>query len=87
MTYLKIFANRSPIRIEFPLSEFESGCYNEEIFSYLVYQYIANGSTSNIQPRIIQIAEMYAREMLKSTNIYQEVDNLGLTKIMNEIRF
>lgn len=87
MCYIKIFANRSPIRIEFPLTEFENGYYSDDIFDYLAYQYLANGSISNIQPRIIQIAEMYAREMLKSTNIYREIENLGLTKIMNEIRF
>lgn len=87
MCYIKIFADRSPIRVEFPLIEFENGYYSNEIFDFLAYQYLANGSKSNVQPRIIQIAEIYAREMLKSTNIYREIENLGLTKIMNEIRF
>ncbi len=86
MCFIKIYSNRSPIRIEFPLTEFESGCYNENIFNLIAFQYLANGSVSNVQPRIIQIAEIYAREMLKSTNIYQEIENLGLTNTMNEVR-
>lgn len=86
MCFIKIYSNRSPIRIEFPLIEFESGCYNEHIFNLIAYQFLANGSTSNVQPRIIQVAELYAREMLKSTNIYQEIENLGLTNTMNEVR-
>ena len=39
-----------------------------------------------MQPRIIQISEMYAREILKSTNLYKEINKMGLTKNMNEER-
>jgi hypothetical protein len=87
-TYVKIFENRSPIRIEMPYSNYCSLKLEfNELLDFVCYQYFANGSLSNIQPRIIQIAEQYAREILKSTGIYQEVEKLGLTKIMNEVRF
>ena len=52
----------------------------------IYFQYLANGYTQNIQPKIIQVAELYAREILKSTNLYTEVEKLGLTKTMNEER-
>jgi hypothetical protein len=29
---------------------------------------------------------MYAREILKSTNLYKEIERMGLTKSMNEER-
>jgi len=87
-TYIKVFENRSPIRIEMPYSNYSSLELDfEEMLDFVCFQYYANGSTSNIQPRIIQISELYAREILKSTGIYQEVEKLGLTKIMNEVRF
>lgn len=85
MAFIKIFERRSPIRLEFPLEAFLEGKY-ENIFPAIYYQYLANGSESNIQPRIIQITEMYAREILKSTNIYKEIERMGLVKSMNEER-
>lgn len=86
MCFLKIYENRSPVRIEFPLQAFEEGWYGEDIFDIIYYQFLANGSTNNIQPRIIQVSEMYAREILKSTNLYKEIERMGLTKSMNEER-
>jgi len=86
MCFFKIFEGRSPIRIEFPLQAFLNGMYLEDVFNLIYYQYIANGSDYNVQPRIIQIAEMYAREILKSTNLYNEIERMGLIKSMNEQR-
>jgi hypothetical protein len=86
MCFLKIFNNRSPVRIEFPLREFEQGFYPDDILEIIYYQYLANGSSNNVQPRIIQIAEIYAREVLMSTNLYTEIERMGLTKSMNETR-
>ena len=68
------------------LFSLEEGHYNDDVFDLIYYQYLANGSSNNVQPRIIQVAEMYAREILKSTNLYQEIDRMGLTKSMNETR-
>jgi hypothetical protein len=87
MCFMKIYNNRSPIRIELPLKPFKEGIYDDSIFDLIYYQFLANGNLSNVQPRIIQVAEMYAREILKSTNIYKEIERLGLTKSMNEERF
>ncbi len=86
MCFFKIFNNRSPVRIEFPLDSFLEGYYPSNIFTLIYYQYLANGDTNNYQPRIIQVAELYAREILKSTNLYQEIEKLGLTNSMNEER-
>lgn len=87
MCFMKVFNGRSPVRIEFPLKEFEEGRYGDDIFDVIYYQFLANGSSSNLQPRIIQISEIYAREVLKSTNLYSEVERMGLTKSVNEERF
>ncbi|MBU2922498.1 DNA double-strand break repair nuclease NurA [Winogradskyella psychrotolerans] len=86
MCFMKVFDNRSPVRIEFPLKAFEEGWYGDEVFDLIYYQYLANGSSNNVQPRIIQVSEMYAREILKSTNLYKEIERMGLTKSMNEER-
>ncbi|MEP5256349.1 MAG: DNA double-strand break repair nuclease NurA [Winogradskyella arenosi] len=86
MCFMKVFDNRSPVRIEFPLKAFEDGWYGDEVFNLIYYQYLANGSSNNVQPRIIQVSEMYAREILKSTNLYKEIEKMGLTKSMNEER-
>ncbi|MEN9993736.1 MAG: hypothetical protein RL762_393 [Bacteroidota bacterium] len=86
MCFLKVFTGRSPIRIEFPLRAFLDGLYSDEIFNLIYYQFLANGSGINVQPRIVQIAELYAREILKSTNLYNEIERMGLTKSMNEQR-
>lgn len=87
MCFLKIFESRSPVRIEFPYQLFKQGAYPENIFEIIYYQFLANGYGSNIQPKIIQVAELYAREILKSTNLYSEIEKLGLTNSMNEERF
>jgi len=86
MCFMKIYKNRSPVRIEFPLKAFEDGVYNGDVFNQIYYQFLANGSANNMQPRIIQISEIYAREILKSTNLYKDIERMGLTKSMNEER-
>ena len=86
MCFMKIYKNRSPVRIEFPLKAFEEGWYGDDVFDLIYYQFLANGSANNMQPRIIQVSEMYAREVLKSTNLYKEIERMGLTKSMNEER-
>ncbi|MCF6130128.1 DNA double-strand break repair nuclease NurA [Flavobacterium sp. AS60] len=86
MCFIKIYDKRSPVRIEFPLKAFEEGWYGDDVFDLIFYQFLANGSSNNMQPRIIQVSEMYAREILKSTNLYKEIEKMGLTKSMNEER-
>ncbi|MCD8421599.1 DNA double-strand break repair nuclease NurA [Tenacibaculum finnmarkense genomovar ulcerans] len=86
MCFMKIYNNRGPVRIEFPLKAFEEGWYGDDVFDQIYYQFLANGSANNMQTRIIQISEIYAREILKSTNIYKDIERMGLTKSMNEER-
>jgi hypothetical protein len=86
MCFMKIYDKRSPVRIEFPQKAFEEGWYGDDVFDLIFYQFLANGSSNNMQPRIIQVSEMYAREILKSTNLYKEIERMGLTKSMNEER-
>ena len=86
MCFMKIYNNRGPVRIEFPLKAFQECWYDDDVFDQIYYQYLANGSANNMQPRIIQISEIYAREILKSTNLYKDIERMGLTKSMNEER-
>ena len=62
MCFLKIFESRSPVRIEFPYQLFKQGVYPENIFEIIYYQFLANGYGSNIQPKIIQVMELYAEK-------------------------
>ena len=43
--------------------------------------------SKNIQPRSIAIAERYAREALKTSNIYSHLVKSGYIATMNEQRF
>ena len=87
MCFLKVFNSRSPVRIEMPYEPFSRNLYPNGIFESIYYQFLANGYNKNIQPKIIQVSEHYAREILKSTNLYSEIEKLGLIKSMNEERF
>lgn len=86
MFFLKVHPNRSPVRVELPFKAVQKECYPKELINIILYQYLASGLTTNSQARIIQIAEIYAREILKSTNIYKEIERMSFTKTMNEER-
>lgn len=92
--YLKPGSTQSPCRVEMSenvynelkASQIDGTTLLELIEQTIVYQFILNGLKRNNQIRIIEVAEMYAREALKSTHIYQLADQFGLTATMNESR-
>lgn len=84
--YFKAF-NKSPQRIEFHLPaflKFEDEI--EEIVSLIYYMILAQGE-KNPQTRPIAIAEKYAREYLKLSNIDEYFFNYGFIPTMNQERF
>lgn len=94
-TYIKTSSRNSPVRIEFTPSAYEllNVGYTQEnftvgdwLFKNIQYHYALNGDPTNNQHRLIRICEMYAREALKSTSIYQKSKALGLVGTMNEVR-
>lgn len=85
--FLKLYSNRSPIRIEVPLKLFKGLEYPENLLDTIIYQYLAGGASNNLQPQIIKVTEQYAREIIKSTNVYNQLNKMGLIKTMNEQRF
>lgn len=92
--YLKTAENHSPCRLEMSehvfniLKQQSDSEYTtlELIEMTMLHQFILNGLKRNNQVRIIEIAEMYARDALKSTHIYQLAEEFGLTATMNESR-
>ena len=92
--YLKTAQNHSPCRLEMSENVFNI-LRQQSISKYtalellemtMLHQFILNGLKRNNQVRIIEIAEMYARDALKSTHIYQMAEEFGLTATMNESR-
>ena len=49
MCFMKIYKNRSPVRIEFPLKEFEEGWYDEDVFDQIYYQFPLNSWQEHYQ--------------------------------------
>jgi len=84
--YLKAF-NKSPQRIEFHVSSFKK--FEDEIDNLInkIYYYIIVQGKNNPQIRPIAIAEKYAREYVKLSNINKTFFDIGLTPTMNQERF
>lgn len=88
-TYLKNFKDRSPVRIEFDFRQYAKIKKEDldSIMDMISYLYFVDGNRKSPQVRHIAVAEKYARETLKSTNIYKTVNKYGLTPTQNELRF
>lgn len=84
--YLKVANNYSPIRIETDANQ-HSLFLNKNFWASIISNVIAQMPSKNIQPRIIAIAEKYAREGLKTSNIYNHLVKSGFIATMNEQRF
>lgn len=86
--YIKTFKRTSPIRIEMhSLTHELAQSKITNIMNLIYYLMIANGQLSNIQIRPIAIAEQYARELLKVSNIYEIVSSSVFIPTMNQVRF
>lgn len=92
--YIKPGTDLSPCRLEMSRNIFnffsETKIQGDNLLGLvektIIHQFLLNGLHRNTQVRIIEIAEKYAREALKSTHIYQLADQFGLTATMNEAR-
>ncbi|GAB1446818.1 hypothetical protein MASR2M41_26310 [Flammeovirgaceae bacterium] len=85
--YFKSY-DETPIRIEFHGSTIEK--YSSQIdpvLDIIHYQIQLHGSLSNPQPRIIAIAEKYAREIAAYINFNELTKFSYITPIFNQIRF
>lgn len=84
--YLKVANNYSPIRIETDANQ-HSSFMDSNFWANIISNIIAQMPSNNIQPRIIAVAEKYAREGLKTSNIYNHLVKSGFIATMNEQRF
>ncbi len=85
--YIKVF-DLSPQRVEFHIDTFQK--YREkmdEIMDLIHYLILAQGDLKNPQVRPIAIAEKYARDTLRLTDIYKLARKSGLVPTMNQERF
>lgn len=87
-TYLKPYDNVSPIRLEVHEDTYKS--YKDQlnkIFNIIYYLLISQGDVKNPQPKIVAIAEDYAREVLKAVNMDNIIFKSGLIPTINYTRF
>lgn len=85
-SYLKVTEKHSPVRIEASF-DYARIFSLEEFWNTICHQYIAGGLGANNQPRLIQIAEMYAREVLKESKVLGYLSSKNFIPTMNEMRF
>ena len=86
--YLKVYNQSSPVRVEIDTKVFN--VIKDEInniMNLITYLYYVDGRLKSPQVRHIAIAEQYARETLKVTNIYKRINDYGLTPTQNQVRF
>jgi hypothetical protein len=86
-TYLKLF-DSSPVRVEFHWETYNQ--YRNEISQILdimSYQLISQGDPANPQPRIIAIAEEFARKALDVENVRRMFEEINIVPTMNAVRF
>ena len=85
--YFKSFEDVSPQRLEVHPKTFH---YLEDeiplILDMIIYLMFENGDKKNPQIRPIAVAEMYARETRKFTNVQKLIKDSGLIPTMNEGR-
>lgn len=84
--YLKITNKHSPIRIEIS-AEHSDLFVNSQFWNTICHQYLAAGLGSNNQPRLIQIAEKYARESLINSKVINYLSLKDFIPTTNEMRF
>ena len=86
--YIKPYNNVSPIRFEFheETYKFYKNQLNS-IFNCIYYLLLSQGNNNDPQPKIVAIAEEYAREVLKTVNVNDIIFKSGLVPTMNYTRF
>lgn len=84
--YLKLTEKHSPVRIE-ASSTHEILFSDKNFWNTLSHQYVASGFGSNNQPRLVELAERYAREAINKSQIMNYLSRKKLIPTMNEMRF
>jgi hypothetical protein len=87
--YLKSFDNVSPLRISFMeeiLNDKGDDLVNS-IMNLLYYLVIDQGTPKDPQLRLISVAEMYAKEIIKYANPYGKMQSIGLVPTVNQSRW
>lgn len=85
--YVRLFEG-SPQRVEFFVDTYKNHLAEIDDFMNLIaYMAIVQGEVKNPQIRLIAIAEKYAREYIKLTDIKTLIKKLGLTPTINSERF
>jgi hypothetical protein len=85
-SYLKLSERHSPVRVE--MNSLTSDLFdNEKFWNTLCHQYVANGLGNNNQPRLVELAERYAREAINKSQIMSYLTRKKLIPTMNEMRF
>ena len=86
--YIKPFNYTSPQRVEFHPKTFALyKDYIEDLFNMIFYLMLVQGDKSNPQIRPIAIAEIYAREIIKTVNTRGLLRNTSLIPTINQDRF
>jgi len=86
-TYMKMF-DSSPVRVEFHRDTYKQ--YKNEIskiFNVISYQLLSQGDPTNPQPRIVAIAEEFARKALDMENAKKMLEEINIVPTMNATRF
>lgn len=85
-TYLKLSQKHSPVRIE--VNGVNQNILSNHLFwNTICHQYVASGLKNNNQPRLIELAERYAREAINKSQVMSYLARKKLIPTMNEQRF
>ncbi|MBC8444215.1 DNA double-strand break repair nuclease NurA [Candidatus Woesearchaeota archaeon] len=85
--YLKSFNNVSPLRVSFISDLLEDRDLINQIMEMLYYLVLDQGTPKDPQIRLISVAEMFAKDILKVSNPYGKVLQLGLVPTINQSRW
>jgi hypothetical protein len=86
--YIKPFSNVTPVRIEFHKLVYDLFRNSlNSVFDAIYYMLLEQGNYKNPQPRIIAIAERYAKEVINTIDVNKLLMEIGLKPTMNYTRF
>ena len=77
----------SPLRVSFISDLLEDRDFINQIMEMLYYLVLDQGTPKDPQIRLISVAEMFAKDILKVSNPYGKVLQLGLVPTINQSRW
>lgn len=85
--YVRVMEN-SPLRVELHLPTFEKHRDKiDALFDLCGYMILTQGQPQNPQPRLVAIAEMFAREAVKLLDVQALMRRANLVPTVNQVRF